>query len=102
VVADVDVVLVSVVTVSVVVSVTVVVVPVSNTVVGITTVVATVLVFPGRVVVTVCLMTCVTACAGSLTVVAGTEMTLPFFTTTVCAGMRTSVRWLTVITRPLT
>ena len=101
-VADVAVVVVPEVTVSVVVSVTVVVVPVSNTVVGISTVVTTVLVVPGRTVVIVRLTVCVTTCAGSLTVVAGTEMTLPFLSTTVCAGTRTSVRWFTVITFPLT
>src|SRR6185437_7748024 len=66
------------------------------------TVVTTVLVFPGRVVVNVRLRVRVTTCAGSVTVAAGTAMTLPFLTTTFWAGTRTSVLWLTVITLPVT
>src|SRR4051794_1343124 len=105
VVADVDVVPVSDVTVSVEVMVTVVVVvgPVWTTVVGIATVVVMVLVVPGVrwTVVTVRLMTSVTTCAGSVTVVAGTETMLPL-TTTVVAGTRTSAVLSTVVTVPVT
>jgi hypothetical protein len=100
---DVDVVVVSEVTVSVTVSVLVTVEPGATTVVGICTVAVTVFVFPGsrRILTIVCLMILVFTSAGSLTVVSGTRTMLPL-TRTFVAGTLTTVLLLIVVTVPVT